>query len=147
LKIESIESNLPSRMIVNCHRRLFLRIKCDAALKHLIFNLNTLKLYFKLKFVIKMKRTTERSDLQAKQVPEFISGCRQFEGEDLSKWYYLNYMFKETVVVFSPTWANCIRLSKPLMEIENTICSMSNKSSKTVRENEVKLITYKLVNT
>ena len=32
-----------------------------------------------------MKRTTERADLEAKQVPEYISGCRQFEGEDLSK--------------------------------------------------------------
>jgi len=31
-----------------------------------------------------MKRTTERADLEAKQVPEYISGCRQFEGEDLS---------------------------------------------------------------
>ena len=33
-----------------------------------------------------MKRTTERADLEAKQVPEYISGCRQFEGEDLSKY-------------------------------------------------------------
>jgi hypothetical protein len=33
-----------------------------------------------------MKRTTERSDLASKQVPEYISGCRQFEGEDLSKY-------------------------------------------------------------
>ena len=32
-----------------------------------------------------MKRTTERGDLAGKQVPEFISGCRQFEGEDISK--------------------------------------------------------------
>lgn len=32
-----------------------------------------------------MKRTTERADLAEKQVPEYISGCRQFEGEDLSK--------------------------------------------------------------
>jgi hypothetical protein len=32
-----------------------------------------------------MKRVTERSDLASKQVPEYISGCRQFEGEDLSK--------------------------------------------------------------
>ncbi len=32
-----------------------------------------------------MKRVTERADLATKQVPEFISGCRQFEGEDLSK--------------------------------------------------------------
>lgn len=31
-----------------------------------------------------MKRTTERADLEAKQVPEYISGCRQFEGEDLN---------------------------------------------------------------
>ena len=31
-----------------------------------------------------MKRTTERSDLASKQVPEYISGCRQFEGEDLN---------------------------------------------------------------
>jgi hypothetical protein len=35
-----------------------------------------------------MKRVTERADLAAKQVPEFISGCRQFEGEDLSKFLY-----------------------------------------------------------
>lgn len=33
-----------------------------------------------------MKRVTERSDLAAKQVPEFVSGCRQFEGEDLGKY-------------------------------------------------------------
>ena len=32
-----------------------------------------------------MKRTTERGDLAGKQGPEFISGCRQFEGEDISK--------------------------------------------------------------
>lgn len=31
-----------------------------------------------------MKRTTERADLVEKQVPEYISGCRQFEGEDLN---------------------------------------------------------------
>ena len=31
-----------------------------------------------------MKRTTERADLEAKQLPEYISGCRQFEGEDLN---------------------------------------------------------------
>lgn len=35
-----------------------------------------------------MKRVTERSDLASKQVPEYISGCRQFEGEDLSKYYF-----------------------------------------------------------
>lgn len=41
-----------------------------------------------------MKRVTERSDLASKQVPEYISGCRQFEGEDLSKHpYYLNLLF------------------------------------------------------
>lgn len=33
-----------------------------------------------------MKRVTERADLACKQVPQFISGCRQFEGEDLSKY-------------------------------------------------------------
>ena len=31
-----------------------------------------------------MKRITERSDLASKQTPEYISGCRQFEGEDLN---------------------------------------------------------------
>lgn len=31
-----------------------------------------------------MKRTTERADLVQKQLPEYISGCRQFEGEDLN---------------------------------------------------------------
>jgi len=31
-----------------------------------------------------MKRTTERGDLQQKDTPHYISGCRQFEGEDLS---------------------------------------------------------------
>jgi len=31
-----------------------------------------------------MKRVTERSDLAGKQTPEYISGCRQFEGEDLN---------------------------------------------------------------
>lgn len=35
-----------------------------------------------------MKRVTERSDLAGKQVPEFISGCRQFEGEDLGKFSF-----------------------------------------------------------
>ena len=38
-----------------------------------------------------MKRTTERADLVQKQLPEYISGCRQFEGEDLSK-YQNNYV-------------------------------------------------------
>lgn len=33
-----------------------------------------------------MKRVTERADLGGKGVPESISGCRQFEGEDLSKY-------------------------------------------------------------
>merc|ERR1712086_493368 len=37
-----------------------------------------------IKLKKKMKRVTERSDLASKQVPEYISGCRQFEGEDLS---------------------------------------------------------------
>ena len=37
-----------------------------------------------------MKRTTERSDLASKQVPEYISGCRQFEGEDLGKSFFIN---------------------------------------------------------
>jgi hypothetical protein len=32
-----------------------------------------------------MKRVTDRADLVAQQTPEFISGCRQFEGEDLGK--------------------------------------------------------------
>ena len=32
-----------------------------------------------------MKRVTERADLAYKGLPEKISGCRQFEGEDLSK--------------------------------------------------------------
>ena len=32
-----------------------------------------------------MKRTTERADLSQKDTPEYISGCRQFEGEDLGK--------------------------------------------------------------
>lgn len=32
-----------------------------------------------------MKRTTERADLSKKDTPEYISGCRQFEGEDLCK--------------------------------------------------------------
>jgi hypothetical protein len=36
-----------------------------------------------------MKRTTERADLEKKQVPEYISGCRQFEGEDLSKLFFI----------------------------------------------------------
>jgi len=30
-----------------------------------------------------MQRTRERFDRPAKETPEFISGCRQFEGEDL----------------------------------------------------------------
>jgi len=34
--------------------------------------------------ILKMKRVTERADLASKQVPEYISGCRQFEGEDLN---------------------------------------------------------------
>ena len=38
-----------------------------------------------------MKRVTERSDLPLKEVPENISGCRQFEGEDLSKYTYTGY--------------------------------------------------------
>ena len=38
-----------------------------------------------------MKRTTERADLVQKDTPEFISGCRQFEGEDLCKLFYQLY--------------------------------------------------------
>ena len=41
-----------------------------------------------------MKRTTERADLVQKDTPEFISGCRQFEGEDLCKLFYQLYWFK-----------------------------------------------------
>ena len=33
-----------------------------------------------------MKRVTERSDLGGKAVPDNISGCRFFEGEDLSNY-------------------------------------------------------------
>lgn len=36
-----------------------------------------------------MKRVTERADLASKQAPQYISGCRQFEGEDLSKYKHL----------------------------------------------------------
>ncbi len=32
-----------------------------------------------------MKRTKQRADNQGQGVPQFTSGCRQFEGEDLSK--------------------------------------------------------------
>ena len=32
-----------------------------------------------------MKRVTERADLTQKNIPQFISGCRHFEGEDLGK--------------------------------------------------------------
>ena len=54
-----------------------------------------------------MKRTTERADLAAKQVPEYISGCRQFEGEDLSKFIQvlilLLFAFQTTDQEFRPT--------------------------------------------
>ncbi len=45
-----------------------------------------------------MKRTTERADLVAKQLPEYISGCRQFEGEDLSK--YNNDYFEQLILSY-----------------------------------------------
>ena len=37
-----------------------------------------------------MKRVTERSDLASKQAPQYQSGCRQFEGEDLGKYFASN---------------------------------------------------------
>ena len=37
-----------------------------------------------------MKRVTDRSDLASKQVPQYVSGCRQFEGEDLGKYHQSN---------------------------------------------------------
>ena len=37
-----------------------------------------------------MKRVTERADLAYKGLPEYISGCRQFEGEDLSYRHRIN---------------------------------------------------------
>ena len=46
-----------------------------------------------------MKRTTERADLVAKQLPEYISGCRQFEGEDLSK--YQNICIRQSILLIS----------------------------------------------
>ena len=46
-----------------------------------------------------MKRTTERADLAQKQVPEYISGCRQFEGEDLSK--YSKTIFKSNLSILN----------------------------------------------
>ena len=40
-----------------------------------------------------MKRNTDRADLADKSVqPEYISGCRQFEGEDLSKSIQIFYL-------------------------------------------------------
>jgi hypothetical protein len=39
-----------------------------------------------------MKRVTDRSDLASKQVPEYVSGCRQFEGEDLGKYIILSIL-------------------------------------------------------
>lgn len=38
-----------------------------------------------------MKRVSERSDLIEKQVPQYVSGCRQFEGEDLGKYLLFKY--------------------------------------------------------
>ena len=35
-----------------------------------------------------MKRTKQRADRAGQAKPEHTSGCRQFEGEDLSKWTY-----------------------------------------------------------
>jgi hypothetical protein len=35
-----------------------------------------LNINFKTKVKANMKRTTERADLEKKQVPEYISGCR-----------------------------------------------------------------------
>ena len=32
-----------------------------------------------------MKRTKQRFDRDEQDVPKFVSGCRQFEGEDLGK--------------------------------------------------------------
>ena len=57
-----------------------------------------------------MKRTTERAELASKATPEYISGCRQFEGEDLCKfissvdfiliWYkQQNLTFKSFILI------------------------------------------------
>ena len=35
-----------------------------------------------------MKRTKQRADRGGQAKPEHTSGCRQFEGEDLSKWHF-----------------------------------------------------------
>lgn len=45
-----------------------------------------------------MKRVTDRSDLASKQVPQYVSGCRQFEGEDLGK-YLIDLTYHQWFVV------------------------------------------------
>ena len=47
-----------------------------------------------------MKRTTERADLGQKDTPEYISGCRQFEGEDLCKFRTSIYINLETKIIY-----------------------------------------------
>jgi len=52
-----------------------------------------------------MKRTVQRPDRTEQSMPENVSGCRQFEGEDLSKFLcYLNpaqgfYFYSMTAVM------------------------------------------------
>ena len=38
-----------------------------------------------------MKRTKQRADRDGQNQPEHVSGCRQFEGEDLSKFNFHIY--------------------------------------------------------
>ena len=46
-----------------------------------------------------MKRTTERADVAQKQVPQYISGLRQFEGEDLGKYTFAFRIKHEVLLV------------------------------------------------
>ena len=53
-----------------------------------------------------MKRTKQRADRAGQAKPEHVSGCRQFEGEDLSK-YPLKHFFVVEHFINDGFWLQC----------------------------------------
>ena len=55
-----------------------------------------------------MKRVKQRADRAGQAKPEHTSGCRQFEGEDLSKYFNFCQMIGNSLVTSGTGWGGCI---------------------------------------
>ena len=55
-----------------------------------------------------MKRTKQRADRAGQAKPEHASGCRQFEGEDLSKYHPMkHFLVAEHLIINDGFWLQC----------------------------------------